>query len=108
MSFTRRALGHGIGLRSKHFARWLSEAPKGVDWLEIISENFFAPGGRPRAVLEKVRRDVPVVMHGVSLGIGSVDALDQRLLASLRELAARIEPAYISDHLCWGTHQGRY
>jgi len=107
VGFARKDLGHGIGLRPKHYGRFLAEAPP-VDWVEAISENFLAPGGRPYAVLEKVRRDVPVVLHGVSLGIGSVDALDQRLLRGLRALADRVEPAYVSDHLCWGRHGGRY
>ena len=107
MSFARKDLGHGIGLRSKHFARFLAEPPP-VAWVEAISENFLAPGGRPVAVLEKVRRDVPVVLHGVSLAIGSVDSLDQNLLRGLRRLADRIDPAYVSDHLCWGRHGGRY
>src|SRR5437870_7109799 len=107
MSFARKDLGHGIGLRPKHYGRFLSERPS-VDWVEAVSENFLAPGGRPIAVLEKVRRDVPVVLHGVSLGIGSVDPLDERLLRGLRELAGRVEPAYVSDHLCWGRHGGAY
>src|SRR2546426_2834011 len=107
MSFARKDLGHGIGLRPKHYGRFLSERPS-VDWVEAVSENFLAPGGRPIAVLEKVRRDVPVVLHGVSLGIGSVDPLDERLLRGLRELAGRVEPAYVSDHLCWGRHGGRH
>lgn len=107
MGFARKDLGHGVGLRSKHYGQWLSERPP-VDWVEVISENHLAPGGRPNAVLEKVRRDFPVVLHGVSLAIGSVDALDVRLLDGLRNLAARIEPAWVSDHLCWGRHQGRY
>jgi hypothetical protein len=67
-----------------------------------------APGGRPLAVLEKVRRDVPVVLHGVSLSIGSTDPLSERYLAQLADLARRVEPAWISDHLCWGSHGGRY
>src|SRR6267378_1045997 len=107
MGFTRKDLGHGIGLRPKHYGRFLAEAPS-VDWVEAISENFLAPGGRPYAVLEKVRREVPVVLHGVSLAIGSVDPLDERLLRGVRELADRVEPAYVSDHLCWGRHSGRY
>src|SRR6267142_43293 len=86
MGFTRKDLGHGIGLRPKHYGRFLAEAPS-VDWVEAISENFLAPGGRPYAVLEKVRREVPVVLHGVSLAIGSVDPLDERLLRGLRALA---------------------
>ena len=107
MAFSRKYLGHGVGLRTKHFARYLSEPPP-VDWLEAISENFMAPGGRPFAVLDKVRRDVPVVLHGVSLSIGSVDPLSERYLADLATLVRRIDPAWISDHLCWGTHGGRY
>ena len=107
MAFQRAQLGHGIGLRSKHYARFLSERPE-VGWIEAISENFIDVGGRPLAVLEKVRRDFPVVLHGVSLSIGSVDPLDLRHLAGLRALADRIQPAYVSDHLCWGTHRGRY
>ncbi len=107
MAFTRKLLGHGIGLRTKHFAELLA-APPPVDWVEAISENFMAPGGRPVAVLEKVRRDVPVVLHGVSLSIGSTDPLSERYLADLADLARRMEPAWISDHLCWGSHGGRY
>jgi len=107
MSFTRKYLGHGVGLRQCHFARWLSEKPA-IDWVEIISENFFSRGGRPLAVLEKVRAEVPVVMHGVSLSIGSTDALNAEYLAELAQLAARIQPAWISDHLCWGSHGTKY
>jgi uncharacterized protein (UPF0276 family) len=107
MSFDRQYLGHGVGLRNKHYSRWLSEKPQ-VDWVEVISENFMCSGGRPLAVLEKVRRDVPVVLHGVALSIGSTDPLSATYLANLRNLAARIEPAWVSDHLCWGSHGGRY
>src|SRR5258705_2314615 len=103
MGFTRKDLGHGIGLRPKHYGRFLAEAPP-VDWVEAISENFLAPGGRPYAVLEKVRRDVPVVLHGVSLGIGSGDAPRQRLPPGPRGPAQPVEAAYVSDHLCSGTH----
>jgi uncharacterized protein (UPF0276 family) len=67
-----------------------------------------AEGGRPIAVLEKVRRDMPVVLHGVSLSIGSVDPLSGSYLAGLKGLVARIDPALVTDHLCWGTHRGRY
>jgi uncharacterized protein (UPF0276 family) len=107
MAFTRKYLGHGVGLRTKHFASFLAEPPP-VDWLEAISENFMAPGGRPIAVLEKVRHEVPVVLHGVSLSIGSIDPLSERYLDDLAALVRRIEPAWVSDHLCWGTHGGRY
>ncbi len=107
LSFNRAYLGHGVGLRQKHFARWLSEKPA-VDWVEVISENFFARGGRPLAVLEKVRADFPVVMHGVSLSIGTTDPLNAGYLADLKQLATRLQPAWISDHLCWGSHGSRY
>ncbi len=107
MSIARPDLGHGVGLRPKHFGRLLGEPPP-VDWMEATSENFMAPGGRPLAVLERVRREVPVVLHGVSLSIGSTDPLNEGYLTELRSLADRIEPALVSDHLCWGSHGGRY
>jgi uncharacterized protein len=107
MNAPRLDLGHGIGLRTKHFARFLAERPP-VDWVEAVTENFMAPGGRPIAVLEKVRGEVPVVLHGVSLAIGSVEALPERYLADLDRIVKRIDPALVSDHLCWGTHRGQY
>jgi len=99
-------LGHGIGLRPKHYP----EVQGGVraDWFEVISENFMIRGGRPLAVLERIRADTPVVLHGVSLSIGSTDPLNLEYLAELQALIARIEPAWVSDHLCWGSHGGRY
>lgn len=105
--FQRQNLGHGIGLRTKHFAEFLADVPK-VDWVEVVTENFMADGGRPLAVLEKVRRDMPVVLHGVSLSIGSTDPLSERYLALLERLVARIDPAMVTDHLCWGSHGNRY
>jgi len=96
----RRFLGHGVGLRRDHFERILS-APTGVDWFEAISENFMVPGGRPLDILRRVRRDYPVVLHGVSLSVGSTDPIDEGYLARLRELIADIEPAWVTDHLCW-------
>jgi uncharacterized protein len=107
MSIPRPALGHGIGLRTQHFPSVLSSPPP-VAWVEALSENFMSPGGRPLAVLEKVRRDVPVVLHGVALSIGAVDPLSERYLADLERLVRRLEPALVSDHLCWGTHRGQY
>ncbi|MFI5399286.1 MAG: DUF692 domain-containing protein [Candidatus Binatia bacterium] len=107
MAITRTDLGHGVGLRPKHFGRF-SESRPPVDWVEATSENFMAPGGRPLAVLEKVRRDIPVVLHGVSLAIGAVDPLNANYLTDLHDLIRRIEPALVSDHLCWGSHSGRY
>jgi uncharacterized protein (UPF0276 family) len=104
------ALGHGIGLRTEHYQDVLASAPdaNGVDWFEVISDNFMVPGGNPRRVLRAVRERWPVVLHGVSLSLGSVDPLDARYLDDLAALAAEIEPAMISDHLCWGSHGGKY
>jgi uncharacterized protein (UPF0276 family) len=93
-------LGHGVGLRREHFDRVLSDRTR-VDWFEVISENYLVKGGRPLQILEQVRRDYPLVLHGVSLSIGSADPLDRGYLDRLRDLAARIEPAWVSDHLCW-------
>lgn len=94
-------LGHGIGLRPAHYARVLEGAR--ADWFEVISENFMIPGGRPLAILEQVRADTPIVLHGVSLSIGSTDPLNETYLDELAALAARVEPAWVSDHLCWGS-----
>jgi uncharacterized protein len=94
------ALGYGVGLRPPHYAHVLETQPA-VDWFEVISENFLVAGGRPLHVLERVRARYPVVLHGVSLSIGSTDPLDRDYLARLRALAERVEPAWISDHLCW-------
>ena len=107
MSIARMELGHGLGLRPKHFGRFLEGRPP-VDWIEAVSENFMMRGGRPLVVLEKVRRDVPVVLHGVSLSIGATEPLDARYLDELCGLVGRIDPALVSDHLCWGRHGGRY
>jgi len=93
-------LGHGVGLRREHFARVLS-APTRVDWFEVISENFMVDGGRPLDIIMRVRRDYPVVMHGVSLSIGSTDPLDMDYLKRLGRLARQLEAAWVSDHLCW-------
>ena len=93
-------LGYGVGLRTPHYAHVLEQHPA-VDWFEVISENFMVAGGRPLHTLERVRADYPVVLHGVSLSIGSADPLDLDYLSRLRALADRIEPAWLSDHLCW-------
>ncbi len=107
MSFHSPFLGHGVGLRPKHYGAFLS-GPSPVEWVEAVSENFMAIGGRPVAVLEKVRQEIPVALHGVSLSIGSVDPLDNGYLRQLEQLIRRIQPAIVSDHFCWGSHGGRY
>lgn len=104
----RQDLGHGVGLRNVHYSHLLENDPDGVSWFEVISENFIEPGGRPWAVLEKMRAAVPVVCHGVSLGIGGTDPLNERYLQRLETLIERLEPAWVSDHLCWGGVEGKY
>jgi uncharacterized protein (UPF0276 family) len=98
-------LGRGLGLRREHYRHVIETKPV-VGWFEVITENFMVAGGNPRRVLEEVRRDYPVVLHGVSLSIASTDPLDERYLSDLAALARDVEPAWISDHLCWGTAHG--
>jgi len=93
-------LGLGVGLRSKHFQHLLQHPPQ-VGWFEIISENFMNNHGFARHVLLHIRQQVPVVMHGVSMSIGSTDPLNMEYLRLLKELETLIEPAWVSDHLCW-------
>lgn len=97
-------LGFGLGLRPPHYHAILDTRPA-VDWFEIISENYMIPGGKPLHFLDRIRADYPMVMHGVSLSIGSTDQLDTRYLRDLKLLMERVEPMWISDHLCWtGIH----
>jgi uncharacterized protein (UPF0276 family) len=93
-------LGLGVGLRNQHF-NYLMQNEPAVDWFEIISENFIDNHGYARRVLERVRTLRPVVMHGVSLSIGSTDPLDREYLKGLKALAEFVRPAWVSDHLCW-------
>lgn len=100
----RPFLGFGLGLRPTHYETILNDSPA-IDWFEIVSENFLVPGGRPLHYLDRIRSRYPLVMHGVSLSIGSQDPLNREYLKQLRTLAERIEPKWISDHLCWtGAH----
>jgi uncharacterized protein (UPF0276 family) len=92
--------GCGVGLRKEHHEVVLSTRPD-VPFFEVISENFMADGGRPLQVLDRVRRDYPIALHGVSMNLGSTDPLDAAYLARLRALVERIEPSAVSDHLCW-------
>ena len=96
----RPYLGFGLGLRPDHYQDILAERPK-LDWLEILSENYMVEGGKPLHFLDRIRALYPVVMHGVSLSIGSGDPLDMEYLKRLKTLAKRVEPRWISDHLCW-------
>ncbi len=100
-------LRSGIGLRAPHYADFLGARPA-TGWVEVHSENYFGAGGYDRHVLERVRADFPVSLHGVGLGLGSAEGLPESHLAKLRELADWIEPAMVSEHLCWGYASGRH
>lgn len=97
--------GFGLGLRPDHYAEILGGRPR-VEWFEAITENYLVPGGSPLHHLERIRADYPVVLHGVSLSIGGTDPLDATYLRDLKQLAERVEPAWVSDHLCWTGVQG--
>lgn len=102
---TQPHLGFGLGLRAEHYEDLLStEQP--VEWLEVLSENYMIDGGKPLHYLDQICERYPVVMHGVSLSIGSVDPLNLDYLIALKKLANRINPKWISDHLCWTGTQG--
>ena len=96
--------GFGLGLRTEHYADFLA-APQHVDWLELLSDNYLVPGGKPLVMLDRIRANYPVVMHGVALSIGAADGPDEAYLDDLAALADRVQPLWISDHLCWtGVH----
>ncbi len=100
----REFLGFGLGLRTKHFEYILQHQPD-IDWFEILSENYMVAGGKPRYYLQAISEQYPLVMHGVSLSIGSTDALDMDYLRALKTLANDVNPKWISDHICWtGIH----
>ncbi len=99
-SLTYPHLGFGLGLRAEHYEAILAEQPA-VDWFEVISENYLVPGGKPLYYLHQIRERYPLVMHGVSLSIGSSSPLDFDYLRQLKKLTEAVQPAWISDHLCW-------
>jgi uncharacterized protein (UPF0276 family) len=92
--------GFGIGLRAPHYADVL-ERHADLDFVEFISENFMIDGGRPLWVLDQIRERLPVALHGVSMSIGSADGVDPDYLRRLRRLVDRVQPLFVSDHLCW-------
>ncbi|QZD94474.1 DUF692 domain-containing protein [Qipengyuania gelatinilytica] len=92
--------GYGLGLRRPHYADFL-EGDMPVDFVEVISENYMVEGGKPLRILEEIRAKHPVILHGVSMSVGSAAGLDDEYLARLRTLAERIDPLWVSDHLCW-------
>ncbi|MEJ2619133.1 MAG: DUF692 domain-containing protein [Candidatus Thiodiazotropha sp.] len=96
----RPFLGYGLGLRKQHYNDVLDQRPE-VDWFEIISENYMVDGGKPLDYLDRIREHYPMVMHGVSMSIGSVEPLNERYLRQLKSLIKRVEPVWFSDHLCW-------
>ncbi|MBI4694565.1 MAG: DUF692 domain-containing protein [Gammaproteobacteria bacterium] len=98
--------GCGLGLRKDHYDDILASRPA-VDFFEIITENYLGAGGVPWHHLERIRADYPIVMHGVSLSIGGTDPLDRAYLGAVRELAARLDAPWVSDHLCWTGVGGR-
>lgn len=94
-------LGFGLGLRSVHYDYVLTHWPTRVDWFELITENYLAPGGKPRDVLRRVREHYPVVLHGLSFNVGTSEPLDMDYLAQLKQLVREVQPEWVSDHLCW-------
>jgi uncharacterized protein (UPF0276 family) len=100
-------LGIGIGLRIPHYSHIFERQPV-VDWFEIISENFMVDGGRPLAVLDRILERYRVVQHGVSMYFGSVDPLNREHLRRLKRLVQRTKTPWLTDHLCWGSVDGRY
>lgn len=95
-----KSLGFGIGLRNKHYQDIIASNPN-IDWFEVITENYMVDGGATLDNLEEIRKRYPIVMHGVSLSIGSTDKLNYDYLSRLRSMINRFKPAWISDHLCW-------
>ncbi|MBC3871314.1 MNIO family bufferin maturase [Undibacterium oligocarboniphilum] len=98
--------GTGVGLRVPHYQDFLRE-PVDVTWLEVHSENYFGDGGYDLHVLTLLRRDYPISLHGVGLGLGSAQGYRQDHIDRLKRLTERIEPALVSEHLCWGSVAGR-
>jgi hypothetical protein len=100
-STERPFIGFGLGLRTDHYQEILDLQPRDIDWFEIISENYMVEGGKPLYFLDRIRQDYPMVMHGVSMSIGSTDPLNMDYLKQLKVLIQRVEPMWFSDHLCW-------
>jgi uncharacterized protein (UPF0276 family) len=109
-TLTRPSPGFGLGLRTAHYADFLCEAREQapqVDWLEAISDNFMVPGGKPLRMLDAIRERYPMALHGVALSIGSVNGPDEAYLRQLKALVDRVDPLWVSDHLCWTGVHGR-
>jgi uncharacterized protein (UPF0276 family) len=104
--FDRPNLGLGVGLRTVHFGHILGKRPA-VDWFEIVTENFLDTGGRPVWVLDQIAERHPIVLHGVSMSVGSTDPLNRPYLAKVKALAKRVRAVWVSDHVCWTGVAGR-
>ncbi|GGP79927.1 DUF692 domain-containing protein [Shewanella ulleungensis] len=102
---TEDFLGFGLGLRTDHFEHILQHQPD-IDWFEVLSENYLVAGGKPRYYLQAIAEQYPVVMHGVSMSIGSTDPIDMDYLKALKKLSNDIQPKWISDHICWTSIHG--
>jgi len=95
----------GLGLRTAHYRDFLADVPPAVDWLEILSDNYLVPGGKPLVMLDAIRARFPMAMHGVAMSLGSVAGPDPAYLSRIAALAQRVQPMWVSDHLCWtGVH----
>jgi uncharacterized protein len=99
--------GYGLGLRPEHYQDFI-HAKQRVDWLEILTDNYLVPGGKPLYFLERIRRDYPIAMHGVAMNLGSTDPLDRHYLQQVRMLSEQFGASIVSDHLCWTGVQGQY
>lgn len=93
-------LGFGLGLRHEHYTYILENKPK-VDWFEALTENYLVAGGRPLYYLDQIRQDYPMVLHGVSLSIGGSDPVNLEYINKVKDLIKRVDPCWVSDHLCW-------
>ncbi len=97
---TQNFLGFGLGLRPNHYDSILNQTHN-IDWFEILTENYLVPGGKPLYFLDQIKERYPIVMHGVSMSIGSTDPLDMAYLKEVKTLMQHAKPKWISDHLCW-------
>ena len=104
--FDKPNLGLGVGLRTQHFGHILNKKPK-VDWFEIVTENFLDTDGRPMWVLDQIAERHPIVVHGVSMSVGSPDPVNRVFLAKIKALAKRVRAVWVSDHVCWTGVAGR-
>jgi uncharacterized protein (UPF0276 family) len=99
--------GAGLGLRSSHYMEIFETKPD-VPWFELLSDNYMAEGGLPIQRAERIRQDYPITLHGVGMSLGSADPLNMIYLQQLKNLADRIQPTYVSDHIAWVSVDGQY